>query len=308
MKKSVLGYNKEQTDRLIDSLQNQNDELTAKVAKLTMELASGELGAAATPETDEVVKELNLRIEALETEKNELAASLEVLRDENAQLTYKIQSLENSLLHPAQTVEVDSAETETPGEICARAYADMQNMKSEIAEEIRGKVGACSEVITESNAKMREAVLKTQESYSALINSFAQQLDDIFGQLSVIEEGNKNICETLADPSEIADEMLQKIDAVFVEPEVLEEPVEPTPVDRLKEKYFSKNLDPQKSEKSTAATAEKAIEDTVAQGPRIVPVERKEEKTASVSQAPIITVHTNIAKDDIFYGNTREVK
>ena len=91
MKKSLWGYDIDQADETIRTLQSQNDMLTTKIAKMTIRLA--ELEKAVEARDKQALPEQDQNLIA---KNEELKRTVEQLEQQNKRLTERVNQLEAS--------------------------------------------------------------------------------------------------------------------------------------------------------------------------------------------------------------------
>lgn len=204
MKKCFRGYSVRQVDELITSLQNQNDDLVAKVTSLTMQLSAIDSNAGGVNGTDTLsrrIQELESRSDA---EKKAFEERIKELSDKNAELTRKI----NEVQYGAGSERADPSKV---GEICSRAYSDMAKMKEEAAEGLVRQINVYTNLVSESNAQMVEALRFVEETYDDLLATVVEHLESIFTKLEIIDTGKEKIRNSIMPVKDIAADLNNRV-------------------------------------------------------------------------------------------------
>ena len=198
MKKGFWGYNVAEADQLIDSLQNKNDILTTKVTDLTMQL-------------DQLNKKM------AEAEQQQLPVK-EVLKQEEFECRLRQAELENQELRrqlgEARASGAAQANTDgLVGQLCERAYRDMEHMKKETAQEIQRQVEAYAKQVEGSNQELRKVMANVETAYedtAAYLSDFVRQL---YEGLKAVKDGGLHMEETCRAAEAVAGSLKARVSA-----------------------------------------------------------------------------------------------
>jgi len=204
MKKCFKGYSVKQVDELIISLQNQNDDLVLKVTNLTMQLAAIDAKSGNGDKADM----LSQRIQELEniakSEKTAYEKRIKELSSKNNDLMRNISDCQFN----SSTEQVDPAKV---GEICSHAYSDMAKMKEEVSQGLVNQINGYTNLVSESNAQMVEALGFVDETYDDLLANVVEHLEIIFNKLELIDAVKDKIRNSIIPVKEIAANLNNKI-------------------------------------------------------------------------------------------------
>lgn len=265
MKKSLWGYDIDQADETIRTLQSQNDMLTTKIAKMTIRLA--ELEKAVEARDKQALPEQDQNLIA---KNEELKRTVEQLEQQNKRLTERVNQLEASAS--------SDYSGERLGDLFARAYGNIENMQRDMSDQMRDSVRIFANLVAEYNDKMKESLGGVQQQYNDMMVQLAERLDNILEGFSVIEDASNKIQEALISPDDIVKEFQQKIDKV-----ILEGQLDPVP-------ESEGAMDPIE-ETQPISTAEKI----------------KERYFKKPNLEKILVIHADVAKNDVFKSETKEV-
>lgn len=238
MKKTFWGYDITETDEVIDSLRSQNDVLSAKLINLNMELSalkeSGALTASA-PKSTPTMPMPEIRSSISDEERRELEAlrsTNQKLMDENNRLNSEMASVMTEL--GGIKAELDSAKTELintkselmgtkaelnsgrremkdVGQLCLKAYSDMEEMKADVSGEMQAQIHKFSSITTEAGLKMAEALENIRnakvQTTEYLISSYEAMLEN----LEVFVTQSNNIESTLSPIEEVKSDLVQRV-------------------------------------------------------------------------------------------------
>lgn len=268
MRKTLWGYHVEETDDMIDSLQSQIELLTARVTNLNTELA-----------------EKNARMNEAEPSRDNSGES-EALRAECDRLKNENQQLKAALADQPKDHTKEQSETARVGEICRRAYEDMEAMKQQTAEEMASYIQRFNAYTSETNQKLQQAMEGMQDAKAQAHEIFLLSAEAILENYEVIEQENNKFHQELAALNEQKQEAIRKTEKLI---ETFTQKQEFIAVDGDKG-----SADTGSEEENPPSRLERALS-------------HKEKKLAPVSNGSsrIIGVNTHVKKNDIFGENSK---
>lgn len=296
MKKSFWGYNTKHADDLINAMQDKNDILTAKIARLTMQLSAAdnsetEALKAKVGELEQTVSEMKRQEEALRASLDEANHKNALLKQECVDLLKKIDELHKS--------DDNKDAIERIGSLYMKAYSDGEKLQKTVAEEMKARVETCARIVAGFNNQMRQAVIDAQNVYDDMISSLADRLDTIFTSLSVIDNGNEALEQTLPTPEEIEKDLKSSLDEMTRQNlRVLYEMATSYEKDR---NTYKEILSADQKRAAGQSVREEIEEETLS------PVQQLRNKYfKNVPSGQIVSVYTNVSKNDLFTDRNKE--
>lgn len=304
MKKSFWGYNVAETEDMLESMQNQCDLMTTRIATLTMELNSvkEELerrneDAKSLRHSEQQNTELKQKITDLENTNASLSrrndTKLNSLVIENEALTKKLLKLESALPEkaPAHT------SSGSVGAICERAYRDMDRMKRETAAEVKQTVNNFSDIIGDANANIRYALSDVKEEYTAMVNQLTESFRNMLESFETVESYRKQMEEKMLPVEQITSGLKVKIDSLV--DNSLTDDICDTPPEEIS--FVAEKPDLTPSETEDHIEDESFGKENYNFWQRYYNSDKSEEQSPTEeTDDPVINVVTNINPKDIF--------
>ncbi|MEG2377219.1 MAG: hypothetical protein RSC43_02555, partial [Clostridia bacterium] len=188
MKKALWGYNVSEVNDTIEFLESQNESLSGKVTKLSMELAANveqrnlmenQHADTTTADTSEL-NALRAKVQPLEKENEQLSAKIKQITTELEQL--KSEKRQN--LNKSTTVQ-DSDDLQVVGAICQAAYADMALVKQQASDEVYKFADKFAMQADKSAEHVRETIAQIENVKKIARESFLSSVEDILMQFEV---------------------------------------------------------------------------------------------------------------------------
>lgn len=194
MKKGLFGYNKKEVDTALETLKNENEELNLKLTNIMIELAEAKKEAAKAAELESVKLEL-----AKATEENTaLCEEMEKVRAE-AKLS---------------TANAYSA----AGEICSKAYADMDAVRKEVASELTEQIENYEAFVALSSENMKNEVVGIRALYTEILDKLLNTTNEFVNKVKIIDEGAAELETKLDGANDIPVKLKKEIGATLKTP------------------------------------------------------------------------------------------
>lgn len=199
MKKGLFGYNKKEVDTALEALKNENEELNLKLTNIMIELAEAKKEAAKAEELENVKTELEKATE----ENRALCEEMEKVRAE-AKLS---------------TANAYSA----AGEICSKAYADMDAVRKEVATELTEQIENYEAFVAQSSEDMKSEVMGIRALYTEILDKLLNTTNEFVNKVKIIDEGATELESRLDGANDIPVKLKKEIGATLKTP--MSEPV-----------------------------------------------------------------------------------
>ena len=199
MKKGLFGYNKKEVDTALEALKNENEELNLKLTNIMIELAEAKKEAAKAEELESVKTELEKATE----ENRALCEEMEKVRAE-AKLS---------------TANAYSA----AGEICSKAYADMDAVRKEVATELTEQIENYEAFVAQSSEDMKSEVMGIRALYTEILDKLLNTTNEFVNKVKIIDEGATELESRLDGANDIPVKLKKEIGATLKTP--MSEPV-----------------------------------------------------------------------------------
>ncbi len=164
MKKSLFGYKAKEVDGVIEALTIENEELNTKLTNLLIELAEAKKDAQKLLELEKVAEEY----EALKEENQNLLEEIEAVKAEAEKSTQNAYS--------------------QVGAICSMAYADMDNVRANVANEISDEIEKFEAFVDTSNISMKDELAGIRALYTEILDKLLNSTNEYVNRIKNIDE------------------------------------------------------------------------------------------------------------------------
>ena len=194
MKKGLFGYNKKEVDLALETLKNENEELNLKLTNIMIELAEAKKEAAKAAELEEVKYKLN------------------EMTEENAALCEEIERVKNEAKLSAANAY------SAAGEICSKAYADMDAVRKNVAKELTEQIENYELFVAESSENMKNEVVGIRALYTEILDKLLNTTNEFVNKVKIIDEGATELEDKLSSTGDIPAKLKKEIGAALKTP------------------------------------------------------------------------------------------
>lgn len=164
MKKSLFGYKAKEVDSALEALKIENEELNTKLTNALIELTEAKKDAQKLIELEKAMQDY----EALKTENENLLEEIEAVKAEAEKSTQNAYS--------------------QVGAICSMAYADMDNVRANVANEISEEIQKFEAFVDSSNGSMKDELAGIRALYTEILDKLLNSTNEYVNRIKNIDE------------------------------------------------------------------------------------------------------------------------
>lgn len=189
MKKSLFGYKAKEVDKALETLIAENEELNTKLTNLLIELAE-------TKKEAQKVKELE-----------EMLTEYTALKEENANLLEEIETVKAEAERNTQNAY------SAVGTICSKAYADMDNVRMAVADEISEEIEKFEAFVDSSNDNMKTELVSIRSLYTEILDKLLNSTNEFVNRIKNIDESASELEVKLDKTKDISSKLKKDVNA-----------------------------------------------------------------------------------------------